>query len=141
MMTHYQTGRGTLCSLDNDASVRTPTADRSAVSCRHCLELMRINAEARKSRTAPVRVMTPQTSDTPITDAAMAGSRRGGHNMAHTLEDVARSLERSLAKANADREALIRALADFVLYVNPGDDKPLAAMLDEARATLAAVQS
>ena len=36
---HYQTGRGTLCSLDNDASVREPTADWSTVTCPHCLRL------------------------------------------------------------------------------------------------------
>lgn len=42
--THYQTGRGTLCSLDNDASNRTPTEDESAVTCPYCLELIRLNS-------------------------------------------------------------------------------------------------
>lgn len=42
--THYQTGRGTLCSLDNDASIRTATADRSTVTCPRCKELLRINS-------------------------------------------------------------------------------------------------
>jgi hypothetical protein len=37
---HYQTGRGTLCSLDNDASIRAATQDRSTVTCRHCLHLI-----------------------------------------------------------------------------------------------------
>jgi hypothetical protein len=40
---HYQTGRGTLCSLDNDASIRTPTDDRSIVTCPYCLNLMKLN--------------------------------------------------------------------------------------------------
>lgn len=46
---HYQTGRGTLCSLDNDASIRTPTGDNAlaAVNCPYCRELIRLNAEAR----------------------------------------------------------------------------------------------
>jgi hypothetical protein len=43
---HYQTGRGTLCSLDNDASVRTPSPDWSGVTCRHCLKLLEINSGA-----------------------------------------------------------------------------------------------
>lgn len=43
MATHYQTGRGTLCSLDNDASIRTATRDHSTVTCTYCLELMRLN--------------------------------------------------------------------------------------------------
>lgn len=38
---HYQTGHGTLCSLDNDASVREPTADRSTVTCTYCLGQMK----------------------------------------------------------------------------------------------------
>lgn len=37
---HYQTGRGTLCSLDNDASVRVPTEDRASVTCSYCLRAM-----------------------------------------------------------------------------------------------------
>lgn len=47
---HYQTGYGTLCSLDNDASVRTPTADRSTVTCPHCITLIRLNADAAMER-------------------------------------------------------------------------------------------
>jgi hypothetical protein len=38
--THYQTGYGTLCSLDNDASVRTPTTDNSLVTCPYCRNLL-----------------------------------------------------------------------------------------------------
>lgn len=50
---HYQTGRGTLCSLDNDAAVRTPTPEASAVTCVYCLELLRINAMRRTASPAP----------------------------------------------------------------------------------------
>jgi hypothetical protein len=37
---HYQTGRGTLCSLDNDAAIRTHTEDKSTVTCPHCIKLL-----------------------------------------------------------------------------------------------------
>jgi hypothetical protein len=57
------------------------------------------------------------------------------------LANLARSLERENAEL---REALLTAypiLADFVAYISAGDDAPLQAMLDEARAALAKTQS
>lgn len=45
MVSHYQTGRGTLCSLDNDASIRTATQDRSTVTCTHCLYLINLREQ------------------------------------------------------------------------------------------------
>lgn len=45
---HYQTGRGTFCSLDNDASIRTPTEDKATVTCPHCLKLLALNLRPRE---------------------------------------------------------------------------------------------
>lgn len=45
IITHYQTGHGTLCSLDNDASIRTPTEDRSIVTCPYCVNLLTMSTQ------------------------------------------------------------------------------------------------
>jgi hypothetical protein len=54
MKHHYQTGRGTLCSLNNDASVRTATRDATTVTCPYCLELLRLNQHAHDTHTRQV---------------------------------------------------------------------------------------
>lgn len=41
---HYWTGYGTLCSLNNSvAQLPSHTDDRAKVTCRYCLELIRLN--------------------------------------------------------------------------------------------------
>lgn len=42
--THYQTGKGTLCSLDNDAAIRTHTEDKATVTCGYCINLLEMKA-------------------------------------------------------------------------------------------------
>lgn len=77
------------------------------------------------------------SSETPRTDAAMLCADELAYSETEVvLASFARELERSLAAVTAERDRLKDVLADFVQYVSPGDDVPLAAMLDDARAAL-----
>ena len=72
---------------------------------------------------------------TPRTDTCEGVLGYCGDPEAEVLS-LARQLERELAAKDETIARLREALADFVGYVSAGDDKPLQAMLDEARALI-----
>jgi hypothetical protein len=70
----------------------------------------------------------------------------GGHQAGVYSETGGRDVALVYDPDNGDARLIAAApelaavLRDFVLYVSPGDDVPLAAMLDDARAALAKLE-